>query len=124
MSLGLLLVVAAAGGVGAVLRFLVDAYVAPRLPGHPWGTFVINLTGSLLLGLVTGLASRHALDADAAAVLGTGLLGGYTTFSTAMWESLTLIRDTRWRGAALHLMGMLAGGILAAWAGLALGAAL
>ena len=78
MSPLLFLAAALAGGVGAVLRYLVDVGVA-RLAGRrfPWGILIVNLTGSFALGVVTTALPETAF------VLGAGLLGGYTTFSTA-----------------------------------------
>lgn len=112
--------VAAAGGFGAVLRYLVDLATTRRL-GRGWGTFVINVTGSFLLGVVVGGASRHLWDADAAAALGTGLLGGYTTFSTAVWEAVRLVRENARPAASLaYALGMLVAGVAAAALGLAL----
>jgi CrcB protein len=86
----------------------------------PWGTFVINVSGSLLLGLVLGLAAHRGLPAVPTAVLGTGFLGGYTTWSTYLWESLALVEAGAWVPAALNLLGSLAVGLLAAAAGLGL----
>jgi len=107
--------VALGGGLGAVLRFVVDGLVG-RWRGVPLGTLVVNVSGSFALGLAVGLLP----DGDALAVLGTGLLGGYTTFSAASVEAVTLARDSRTR-AALHAGAMLLLGLLAAalglWAG-------
>ncbi|WAA66636.1 fluoride efflux transporter FluC [Microbacterium oxydans] len=110
---------ALAGGVGAVLRYLVDLGVA-RLAGRrfPWGILLVNLTGSFALGVVT-----TALP-DEAFLLGAGLLGGYTTFSTAMLDTVALWRDGERPAAAFNAIGMLLLGLLAAVLGLALGAAL
>ncbi|MFD6698476.1 MULTISPECIES: fluoride efflux transporter FluC [unclassified Microbacterium] len=110
---------ALAGGAGAGLRYLVDLGVA-RLVGsrYPWGVLVINLTGSFALGLITGGFP------GAAFIVGAGLLGGYTTFSTAMLDTVALWRDGSSRAAAFNAAGMLLLGILAAIAGLALGAAI
>lgn len=109
---------ALAGGVGAVLRYLVDLGVA-RLAGRrfPWGILLVNLTGSFALGVVT-----TALP-DEAFLLGAGLLGGYTTFSTAMLDTVALWRDGERPAAAFIAIGMLLLGLLAAVLGLALGAA-
>lgn len=110
---------ALAGGVGAVLRYLVDLGVA-RLAGRrfPWGILLVNLTGSFALGVVT-----TALP-DEAFLLGAGLLGGYTTFSTAMLDTVALWRDGERPAAAFNAIGMLLLGLLAAVLGLVLGAAL
>lgn len=80
-----------AGGAGAVVRFLVDGAVAARFGArsYPVGTFAVNITGSLLLGLLTGLALGH----DAALVAGTAAIGSYTTFSTWMLETHRAAED-------------------------------
>ena len=118
----LFLVVSLAGGLGAVARFAIDA-LAARLVGRRsrWGIIAVNVTGSFALGLVSGLASRGIGDANLAAVLGVGVLGGYTTFSTAMWDSVTLLRERRWAASAAHALGALIGSAAAAWLGFALG---
>ncbi|GAA1234627.1 CrcB protein [Microbacterium phyllosphaerae] len=110
---------ALAGGLGAVLRYLVDLGVA-RFAGRrfPWGILVVNLSGSFALGLVT-----TALPAEAF-LLGAGLLGGYTTFSTAMLDAVALWRDGERAASAFDAVGMLLLGLLAAGLGLALGSAL
>lgn len=110
---------ALAGGVGAVLRYLVDLGIA-RLAGRrfPWGIFLVNLSGSFALGLVT------AVLPGAAVLLGAGLLGGYTTFSTAMLDAVALWRDGERPAAAFDAVGMLLLGLLAAGLGLALGSVL
>ncbi|MCS3442629.1 fluoride efflux transporter FluC [Microbacterium phyllosphaerae] len=110
---------ALAGGVGAVLRYLVDLGVA-RFAGRrfPWGILVVNLSGSFALGLVTTALPSEAF------LLGAGLLGGYTTFSTAMLDAVALWRDGERAASAFDAVGMLLLGLLAAGLGLALGSAL
>lgn len=107
---------ALAGGLGAVLRYVLDQAVA-RVAGRrfPWGILVVNLTGSFALGVVT-----TALP-DAAFLLGAGLLGGYTTFSTAMLDAVALWRDGERGAAVFDAVGMMALGLVAAGLGLALG---
>lgn len=124
MTAGLLVVVAVAGGVGSALRHLVDTAIQARIDGpgsYPVGTTVINLTGSLLLGLLTGYASVHAPDAPWLTVAGTGLLGGYTTFSTASVETVRLLLRRRYGAGLLNGLGLLAGCLLASCAGLIIG---
>ena len=110
------LLAALAGGFGAVARFLIDRAVAARVRvGLPLGTIVINVTGSFLLGLVVGwLGGADPLRL----VLGTGFLGGYTTFSTASVEGIRLALSGRGWASLLHAGGMLLAGLLAAFLGL------
>lgn len=116
--------IAAAGFVGAVARYLLDGIVQQRLESSlPWGTFAVNVSGSLLLGLVAGLGVYHGLDTDAELLIGTGLLGSYTTFSTYAFETYRLAEDGARRMAALNAIGSVAAGLLAAAAGLGLTAA-
>jgi CrcB protein len=112
--------VALCGGAGAVLRFLVDGEVLRRSAvGWPLGTLVVNLSGAFVLGLLDGIVLSH----DAALVVGTGVIGAYTTFSTWMLETQRLAEERRFGAAALNLVLSLAGGLLAAWLGLELGGA-
>ncbi|NYJ75581.1 fluoride efflux transporter CrcB [Allobranchiibius huperziae] len=122
MSVGTYLLLCVGGGVGAVLRFVVDGLIKARVRTHiPVGTILVNLTGCLALGVLAGLAQRGALGSDALAVLGTGVLGGYTTFSTASFETARLLQDGR-RGPALWSgLGTLLGGVALASLGLWLG---
>lgn len=121
-QLMLLLGMAAAGGLGAVVRFVVDGVVAARWRGSvPLGTFIINVTGSLLLGIVTGWALAAGALAAWTLVLGTGFLGGYTTFSTAMVESTRLIRAGRAHAALGLLGGIWLAALAAATVGVSLG---
>lgn len=114
----LFLAAALAGGLGAVLRYLADLGVA-RFAGRrfPWGILLVNISGSFALGFVT-----TALP-DAAFLIGAGLLGGYTTFSTAMLDTVALWRDGERRASAFNALGMLLLGLVAAGLGLALGSA-
>ena len=116
-----LLLAALAGGVGAGLRYLVDRLLTPAGGmGFPWGILVVNVSGSFALGAITGLAA--AIAPELSLVLGLGLLGGYTTFSTVSVETVLLAQRRRWRDAALNLFGTLALAVAAAALGLVLGA--
>jgi CrcB protein len=112
--------VALLGGAGAVARLLVSAAVARRA-GHwlPWGTLAVNLSGTVLLGLLAGLALRG----DALTLAGGGLLGSYTTFSTWMLDSERLAASGRRRTLAANLAGSLLLGLAAVALGRALGRA-
>jgi len=113
--------VALAGGLGAAARLVLDGAVRQRVPGYPLGTLLVNLTGSLLLGLVAGLTAGAALPPAVQLVAGTGFLGGYTTFSTAGVETVRLAREGRWSAALLHGVGMLVGSVALAALGWAVG---
>lgn len=112
-----------AGGVGAALRLILDGAIRARTTSsYPVGTTVINVTGSFLLGLITGLATSQLLPLQWQLMIGTGFLGGYTTFSTASFETVRLIEDRRYVAAAFNGLGMLL--ICTAAAALGIGAAL
>lgn len=102
MSVWLIVATAIAGGLGSAMRFLLDAAVRGRFGSRfPWGTTIINITGSLALGIITGLGTA-VLPAVWVTVVGTGLIGGYTTFSTASVETVRLALENRYRAAAVH----------------------
>lgn len=113
--------VALAAGVGAVLRYVIDQIVQHRTRGDfPYGTGIINITGSFLLGLTTGLALHHGLGTTATVIIGTGFAGGYTTLSTWAWETLELAETGDLLEASMNLIGSFALGLAAAAAGLGL----
>jgi CrcB protein len=116
-----LVLVMLAGSVGAPLRYIVDQAIQHRRRGpFPAGTVTINVTGSLLLGLLTGLAAHHGLTPRTLTVLGTGLLGAYTTFSTFSYETVRLLEEGAVVAAVVNVVGSLALGLTAAAAGLGL----
>jgi CrcB protein len=120
LAIGVSLVAA----VGAVSRYLLDQTVQhwhrSRWPAgtFPWGTLTINVFGSLLLGLFAGLAAHHGLTSAGLAVLGTGFCGGFTTFSTWMWETVALAESGGSVKATINLVGSIAAGLTAAGVGL------
>jgi CrcB protein len=113
--------VGALGGAGALARFLIDGAVSSRSGrSFPLGTMLVNVSGSLALGVLVGAA----IGTDGLRLFGTGLLGGYTTFSTWVFESHRLAEEGEGRSGALNLAGSLLLGLLAAWAGRKIGIAL
>ena len=121
MSAPLVVALSAAGALGAVGRFCLDGLVTTRLSrGFPWGILLVNVLGSLLLGILTGLVLLHHVDHGWALVLGTGLCGGFTTFSTASYAGVRLAQQDRPAAAALELLGTLLLCTVAAATGLAL----
>jgi CrcB protein len=113
-----LLMVAGAGG--AIARFAGDSAIQRRTgDGYPWGTFWINVSGSLLLGLIIGWYDQHG-GQQLRDVAGTGFCGAFTTFSTFSIESIRLVEARRYWTAARYVGTSMAVGGLAAAAGLAL----
>lgn len=116
----LLLTLAGAAGAGA--RFILDSLLRPKVPTPlPLSTMAINVSGSLLLGVLAGAILAARVPAEWQTILGTGFLGGYTTFSTASVETIRLIQSRRSGLAFLYSLGTLALSLLAAAGGLALG---
>lgn len=110
-----------AGSAGAVARFVLDGAVKEHYGGKlPLQTMLINVTGSLLLGLLVGLVSFDGVSDLWATVAGTGFCGGYTTFSTASFETVRLIQDRSYRLAVISGGGTLVLGVGAAAVGMAL----
>ena len=106
------------GGLGAVLRFLVDGAVTRRFGrSFPIGTFVVNVSGSFVLGLLDGIV----LPPRAALLVGTGVIGSYTTFSTWMFETQRLGEERQGDVALANLGLSLVAGVIAAGLGLWLG---
>jgi fluoride exporter len=115
----------AAGAIGAPARYLLDGFVQDRTDGaFPWGTFVINATGSLLLGIITGAALYHAFPSTPKIWLGTGFCGAYTTFSTFTFETIRLLEEGAVADAFRNAVASLLVGAAAAAIGLAIAAAL
>ncbi|HEY6958690.1 MAG TPA: CrcB family protein [Candidatus Limnocylindria bacterium] len=121
-----LLLIGIGGFVGAVARYLVDGWVT-RLTGagFPWGTLVINVSGSLLIGvLFAASVERATLPAELRGPVMIGFIGAYTTFSTFMFEAWRLFEDGSFVLAALDLGGSVALGLAAVGVGLAIGRAI
>jgi CrcB protein len=118
MSVLLWAAVVLIGGCGAVVRFVVDAAVGTRLGRQfPYGTLAVNLSGALVLGLLTGLT----LDDDAALLAGTAAVGSYTTFSTWVFETQRLDEERQRRSSAANIAVSIVLGVAAAALGRAVG---
>ncbi|MBG6189728.1 CrcB protein [Arthrobacter sp. CAN_A212] len=125
MSVLLILLVGAAGGCGAVTRFMLDGVVRSRFrTAIPWGTVAINVVGSGLLGILAGLGLRGGMPLDPEMIAGVGFLGGFTTFSTASVETVRLLQSGRVGRGLINAMGTATLALLAAGAGLAVGSLL
>jgi CrcB protein len=120
-TLGLAFLVAAAGGLGAVMRALIIHHMGLRRADPlPLGTLVVNLSGSILLGVLTGLSLYHGLGPRWFAFAGAGLCGGYTTWSTASWETIHHLHTGHRTEAVVYTLGGLAVCLAGAAAGVAL----
>jgi CrcB protein len=120
MQWGVVATVALGGALGSVIRYLVAGAVQPGWwPGFPFGIFVVNITGGLVMGLITAMAAlKLNLSAEMRAFLTTGILGGYTTFSTFSLDSAMLIERGAYSQAAAYVVGSTVLSILALFAGL------
>jgi CrcB protein len=119
MSVGVWVAVVLIGGAGSLLRFYVDGIVTSAIGrDFPYGTLAVNLSGAVILGLITGLA----LAGDAALLAGTAAVGSYTTFSPWIFESQRLTEERQHRKALLNIVVSLVLGVAAAALGRLIGA--
>ncbi|MCB1858713.1 MAG: fluoride efflux transporter CrcB [Gammaproteobacteria bacterium] len=118
-----LLAIAAGGAVGAVLRYWVSSGVYGLLGrGFPYGTLVVNVLGSLVMGLLYVLfMERMTVGPEVRGAILIGLLGSFTTFSTFSLETLNLVEQAEFVKAALNIMVSVLACIIAAWVGLIAG---
>ena len=115
------LVFLVAASIGAPARYLVDGFVQDHTEGaFPWGTFVVNASGCLILGVISGLGLYHGLHSTTRVVLGTGGMGAYTTFSTFTFETVRLAEEGAMNAAVRNVVASLLVGLAAASAGLLL----
>lgn len=120
MSFRSVVLVAAGGAVGSVLRYLVAVFSEKALPAtFPWGTFIVNVVGSALLGaiLATAMTEPPRLSPEARLLLGTGVMGGFTTYSTFNAEVMKALQAGAPAKAALYVATTLVVCLLGAWAG-------
>jgi CrcB protein len=111
--------IAIGGALGSVARYLISTFVL-RTTGtlFPLGTFVVNVIGCLAFGAIAGAASQRVQLAPALRLfLLTGILGGFTTFSSYAFESFTLVRDGQFLWASLNVAGQVIAGLAGMWAG-------
>ena len=114
--------VAVGGAAGAAARYGIAQWAGGRWGwSFPWGTFAVNISGSLAIGLLMALFIGRGADPAYRLLLVTGFLGGYTTFSSFSLETLSLVETRRFGEAALYVVGSLLLAIVACFAGLAVG---
>ncbi|SDI40317.1 camphor resistance protein CrcB [Arthrobacter subterraneus] len=115
----IILFLSLAGGLGAGTRFIVDGLISARAGNSlPLGTFLINVSGSLLLGLLVGAALSGRISSEWQLITGAGFLGGYTTFSTASVETVRLLQCRRPIWAVLYGAGTAVAAAVAAAVGI------
>lgn len=114
----LLLAIGIGGALGSIGRFLVSVWVQERYATRfPWATLMVNMSGSFLIGIAFGLADDGRYSGDVLAFLATGLLGGFTTFSTFSVENLKLLEDGRTGAFLANAVYQILGGLALAIAG-------
>ncbi len=108
-----------AGALGALCRYALQSVIDPRSGDFPWGTFVINVSGSFLVGLVFTLTTeRITVEPWLRTALTVGFLGAYTTFSTLAFETVRLLDGGEWFGAVLNMAGNAVCGVVAVLGGI------
>jgi CrcB protein len=117
-----LLLVGLGGGLGSIARYLCQKWFNESYPHpFPWGTFVVNLAGCFLIGIIYAVSERtFAWSPQTRLMLATGVCGGFTTFSTFAFENLALLRNGDLVYFILNITGSVVLGILAVMAGAAL----
>jgi fluoride exporter len=115
--------IAVAGALGALARYGLDGLISRRAPtSFPWGTFVINVSGSFLVGIAfVVMTERFRPDPWLRSAVTIGFLGAYTTFSTFSLETYRLVEDGAYGLALANTLGSLAAGLAAVYAGVAIG---
>jgi CrcB protein len=103
--------VALGGALGSVARYHVGLFASARAQAFPWGTLAVNLLGSLLMGIVAQLVLRGRLDDATRIALASGVLGGFTTYSSFNAETIALAQSGAWGRAAIYVAATLLGGL-------------
>jgi CrcB protein len=117
--MGTILSVGIGGGLGALIRYFVAGWLQPAGATFNWGIFIVNVTGALVMGLIVeASALKLNLSPEMRAFLTTGILGGYTTFSTFSLDSALLLQKGEYGLAAAYVIGSVTLSILALFAGL------
>ena len=109
-----IIIVGIGSGIGGICRYLISLFLCHERYGFPWGTFVVNIAGCLLIGILWGVTSRfHNLSPAFSLFLMVGLCGGFTTFSTFSKEGLTMMQSNNYLLFSLYAIGSVVLGIMA-----------
>lgn len=112
-----LILVFIGGGFGSVLRYLIGKYLNSQTTGIPYGTFAANIIGSLLIGIILGLAAKNVLSENQILLLATGFCGGFTTFSTFAYENHVFLKTGDFTSFAIYTIASFIIGFLAVFGG-------
>lgn len=114
-----LLLVFFGGGFGSVLRYIIGKYLNNAENGIPYGTFAANILGSLLIGIILGMAAKNdSLTQSQTLLLATGFCGGFTTFSTFAYENHVFLKSGDFTSFALYTIASFVIGFLAVFLGM------
>ena len=121
--MGTVIAVGVAGFFGAIARYSLEGLVSSRTTSFPWGTFVVNISGSFVLGVAFAvlIEGRAIVSPQLRTALTVGLVGAYTTFSTLTLETFRLVEDGSYVLAAANALGSLAVGLVALYVGVVIG---
>jgi fluoride exporter len=110
------------GALGAIARYQVAAMIQARIPaGFPWGTFIVNISGCLVMGIATTLLTeRLVVNPNWRFLIPIGFIGAYTTFSTFEFETFRAVSEGAWLVGGLNILASVLAGYVALWAGVAL----
>lgn len=118
----LVFIIGLGGGMGSMLRYLVQAFISRHMPiAFPWGTFLVNCSGCFLIGVLYALSAKYAwMTVEWRMLLITGLCGGYTTFSSYSYESISLFKQGAYSYFLLYTLLSVVLGLLATVGGAAI----
>jgi CrcB protein len=110
--------IALGGAMGAIARYQLAAMIQARVPvGFPWGTFIVNITGCLVMGVVTTVLTDRLVHPNWRFLIPIGFIGAYTTFSTFELETFRAVTDGAWLVGGLNVVGSVVAGYIALWLG-------
>jgi CrcB protein len=115
------MMIALGGALGAIARYELTALIQTRIPAaFPWGTFIVNITGCLLMGVTTTVLTDRLVHANWRFLIPVGFIGAYTTFSTFELETFRAVNDGAWLVGGLYVLGSVLAGYVALWLGVVL----
>jgi CrcB protein len=114
-----LLLVFLGGGIGSALRYLVSRSLNGAPPGFPYGTFIVNIIGSLIIGVILGFALKHhSPSSNTALFIATGICGGFTTFSAFSYENVMFLKAGDYQTFIIYTLGSILLGLAAVFTGI------